>query len=357
MDIVFIDKSSNSKDSGFDAFFDEIFKMEDKKGANSYKEENEKIRGELATGKNKIEILCDGYAAAQQQLFEHFKAITGMDADILDTIGIQKDKVKEALKIKIEGLKNIYWNAAFDCLDEITSRLTSTSRGDMLNRFMALRTVDFTASNVYALVIWVIKNSNKYYNSQMVEFFKALSSPENVKNYASNKRVFERNEWGYCNKKHDHYTLDYRIVCTKYALPGNENDYSYDSCVARKMSHKVSDICTVANNLGFRVADIELPNAYGEKGYAYMSDGTAKLKVLFEFKLYMNGNVHIKFNKEFIKALNVEVARELGWIHSREDIAREFTPEMAEGAEKYFDRTLRIDLASAPLMLGNAATI
>lgn len=357
VDIVFIDKSSNSKDSGFDAFFDEVFKMEDKKGKNSYQEENEKIRGELATGKNKIEILCNGYASALQELFEHFKAITGMGSDILDTIGIQKDKVKEALKFKIEGLKNIYWNAAFDCLDEITSRLTSTSRSEMLGRFMALKTVDFTASNVYALVIWVIKNSNKYYNSQMVEFFRALSSPENVKNYASNKRVFERNEWGYCNKKHDHYTLDYRIVCTKHALPGNENDYSYDGCVARKMSHKVSDICTVANNLGFRVADIELPNSYGEKGYAYMSDGTAKLKVLFEFKLYMNGNVHIKFNKEFIKALNVEVARELGWIHNREDIAREFTPEMAEGAEKYFDRTLRIDLASASLMLGNTATI
>ena len=121
---------------------------------------------------------------------------------------------------------------------------------------------------------------------------------------------------------------------------------------------KISDICTVANNLGFRTADIEMPPETGKKGYVYMNDGTAKLKVLFEFKPYLNGNVHIKFDKEFMKALNVEVARELGWIHSREDIAKEFVPEMAEGAEKYFDRTLQIGLTDAPLMLtgGNDST-
>ncbi|MBR1951463.1 MAG: DUF4942 domain-containing protein [Lentisphaeria bacterium] len=354
VDIVFIDKSDTKEGKGFDTFFDEVFGgMEEKTEKSEWQEAQEKVddlKAELATGKNKIEILCNGYAAAQQKLFEHFKVITNLDADILQTIGIQKAKVKEALKSKFSGLKNIYWNAAFDCLEEITSRLTSKSREAMLNRFTALKTVDFTASNVYALVIWVIKNSNQYYKSQMIDFFRALSAPENVRNYASNKRVFVRDEWGYCNKKHDHYTLDYRIVCTKHALPGFDNNYDYDG-LPRKMWHKISDICTVANNLGFRAADIEYPVDYGKKGYAYMSDGTAKLKVLFEFKLYMNGNVHVKFHKEFIKALNVEVARELGWIHSREDIAKEFVPEMAEGAEKYFDRTLQIGLTAAPLML------
>jgi hypothetical protein len=61
----------------------------------------------------------------------------------------------------------------------------------------------------------------------------------------------------------------------------------------------------------------------------------------------------MKFNKEFIKALNVEVSRELGWIHSREDIAREFVPEMAAGAEKYFDKTLKIGLSSVPMLMNS----
>lgn len=359
VDIVYIDKSHTDKNSGFDSFFDEVFGMEEKKEKPDYQAEKENLsslKTELAAGKNKIEILCDGYTAAQQELFNHFKVISSLDADILDTIGIQKEKVKAALKSKFTGLKNLYWQAAFDCLDEITERLTSKSRKAMLDRFTALKTVDFTASNVYALVIWVIKNSNQYYKSQMIDLYKAMSEPDNVKNYKSNQKVFEKNAWGYTQRTHDRYTLDYRIVCHKSMLPCTDVLYAYSEESRKQVfRQKICDICAVANNLGFRTADIEMPPETGKKGYVYMSDGTAKLKVLFEFKPYLNGNVHIKFDKEFIKALNVEVARELGWIHSKEDIAREFVPEMAEGAEKYFDRTLQIGLTDAPLMLTGTA--
>ena len=43
-----------------------------------------------------------------------------------------------------------------------------------------------------------------------------------------------------------------------------------------------------------------------------------------EYKVYKNGNMHVKFNKEFTKAMNVEVSRILGWIKTKEDIAKEF---------------------------------
>lgn len=347
VDVIYINKSDTRKESAFDTFFDEVFGMEDKKGVNRFKEEQEKINTELAAGKNKIEILCDGYTAAQQQLFEHFQVITNLDADILDTIGIQKDKVKSALQSKIEGLKHVYWNAAFDCLDEITSRLTSSSRDNLLGRFSALKQVDFTAPNIYALIVWVIKNSNKYFTSQMLDFFFGLSSPENVRNYKSNQRVFEQDGWGYRNRKHDHYTLDYRIICTQYALPQGCGSYYYDRGIERDMRVKISDICTVANNLGFPHGYIDFPPAYGKKGIVYMQDDKT---VLFEFKCYLNNNVHIKLNKEFIKALNVIVAKELGWIHSKQDIAKEFTDEMAAGAEKYFDNTVKLEFNNVPLL-------
>jgi hypothetical protein len=350
VDVIYINKSDTRKESAFDTFFDEVFTMEDKKEKMNWEEKKEKladVKSELAAGKNKIEILCDGYANAQQQLFEHFKVITNLDADILDTIGIQKDKVKSALKCKIEGLKNIYWDAAFDCLDEITSRLTSKSREDLRQRFAALQSVDFNAPNIYALIVWVIKNSNQYFTSQMLDFFFALSSPENVRNYKSNQRVFEQDGWGYRNRKHDHYTLDYRIICTQYALPSGNGGIYYDRGIKRDMRVKISDICTVANNLGFPHGYIDFPPAYGKKGYVYMADDKT---VLFEFKCYMNNNVHIKLNKEFIKALNVIVARELGWIHSKQDIAKEFTDEMAAGAEKYFDNTVKLEFNNVPLL-------
>ena len=351
VDIVFINKSGTSADSGFDKFFDDIFAMGSSGDKFDFQsaEYREEMKNELLTGRNKIETLCNGYAAAQETLFNHFKVICGLDADILETIGVKKKNVKEALKMKFKGLKTLYWNLAFDCLDEITSRLTSTSRDKMKSRFDKLLTVDFNAANVYSLVIWVIKNANDYYKSQMVDFFMAMSSPENVQNYKSNQRVFTNDGWGYRNQKHDHYTLDYRIVCTRHALPGEVSSYSWRATLEDDMRHKISDVCTVANNLGFHICGTIFPADYGQKGHVMMEDGAE----LFEFKCYRNGNVHLKFNKEFIKALNVEVSRELGWIHSREDIAREFVPEMAAGAEKYFDKTLKIGLSSVPQLMNS----
>lgn len=348
VDIVYINKSQSAKDSGFDQLFDEVFDMgvkDDKQNFQSV-EYRENMKNELLTGRNKIEILCNGYFEAQRTLFEHFKVICGLDADILETIGIQKKNVKEALKMKIKGLKTLYWNLAFDCLEEITSRLTSTSRDKIKSQFDKLLTVDFNAANVYSLVIWVIKNANAYYKSQMVDFFMRMSSAENVQNYKSNQRVFERNRWGYNNEKHSHYTLDYRIVCGKSSLPG-EAQYRMYPTIKEQLDVKLQDVCTVANNLGFHIGETLYPESYGQKGHCMLKDGAE----LFEFKLYMNGNVHLKFNKEFIKALNVEVSRELGWIHGKEDIAREFVPEMAKGAEKYFDKTLHIALSNVPALM------
>ena len=349
VDIVFINKSGTPRDSGFDKFFDEVFDMSAKSDKFDFQsaEYREEMKNELLTGRNKIETLCNGYATAQITLFEHFKAICELDADILEVIGIKKKNVQEALKMKFSGLKTLYWNLAFDCLEEITSRLTSTSREKMKSRFDKLLTVDFNASNVYALVIWVIKNANDYYKTQMVDFFLRMSSPDNVQNYKSNQRVFEQNRWGYSNDKHSHYTLDYRIVCGASSLPGEGESYRWNPTLEQVMSRKISDVCTVANNLGFHISETIFPADYGQKGHVMMTDGAE----LFEFKCYRNGNVHMKFNKEFIKALNVEVSRELGWIHSAADIAKEFVPEMAKGAEKYFDKSLKISLSNAPALM------
>lgn len=356
VDVLWINKAYTDRDAGFDSFFDDVFQMPDdeKKHAFDYEERRSEmgaLKTELVAGKNKIEILCGGYDKAQKRLFDHFKVICGLDAEILDTIGITKEKVKEALKKQFEGLKNVYWQAAFDCLDEITSRLTSSSRDSFYERFMLLKRVDFTVSNLYALVIWVIKNANKYAESQMIEFYKALSSPENIRNYKSNKRVFEKNKWSYRNEKMDHYTLDYRIICTDYALPGGKS-YMYEPSDLRHVfKHKIDDICTVANTLGFRVGLIDLPSRHGEKGEVLTTlDGDSSAQ-LFTFRCYANHNVHVKFNKEFIKALNVEVARLLGWIHSAEDIAAEFTTEMAEDAEKYFKTFKPLSLDIAPCLM------
>ncbi len=349
VDIVHIDKSHTREDSGFNHYFEEVFGKPTRSDEQNFESEEyrQKLKHELITGRNKIEILCAGYEETQRVLFRHFKAICELDADILENLGIRQENVKSALRKKIKGLKALYWQLAFDCLDAITTRLTSTSRAKMMGDFDKLLTVDFSADNVYALVIWVIKHANAYYKSQMVDLFKGLSNPESVRNYKSNERVFQRNRWGYLDREHDRYTLDYRIICDKHYLPSARDYYGLHPTVQDLLRVKIADILTVAHNLGFLVGNILYPDGYGQKGYAYMADDT----VLCEFKLYQNGNVHIKFNKDFIRAMNVEVSRELGWIQTKEDIAREFPDEMAEGAEQYFERTHQFSMTSFPALM------
>ena len=357
VDILHICKKYTSKDAAFDTFFDEVFGMPDTGKKYDFEHEERRseadaLKAELLTGKNKIEILCRGFDEKQKQLFEHFKTICGLDVEVLKAIGVRKDAVKEALKKNFEGLKNLYWQAAFDCLEEITSRLTSQSRKALLERFTILKTVDFTPSNIYALIVWVIKNANRYTEQQMIDFFMALSSKENVRNYVSNKRAFEEDRWRYTSRenRNTHYTLDYRIIVTKYALPGEAGYEWHDSTVRDVFHTKISDICTVANNLGFPVGLIDIPRSYGARGTAKTTIG-GKPETLFEFRCYQNGNVHIKFNMEFMKALNVAVARKLGWIHKAADIGREFTPEMAQGAERYFDAFKGLSLETGARLL------
>ena len=355
VDILWINKKYTRQDSGFDNFFDEVFGMPEPTASKyDFESEAEALKAELLTGRNKVEILCRGYEEKQKQLFEHFKTICGLDAGVLEAIGVQKDAVKAALKKNFEGLKNLYWQAAFDCLEEITSRLTSQSRKDLLNRFTLLKTVDFTPSNIYSLIVWVIKNANRYTEKQMIDFFMALSSKDNVRNYVSNKRVFEEDHWRYnhCGEiKNTHYTLDYRIVCTKWALPGEGYDgYGESNPIKYGFSNKIQDICTVANNLGFPAELIDIPEAYGARGDVKTTIN-GKPETLFAFRCYQNGNVHVKFNMEFMKALNVAVARKLGWIHKASDIASEFTPEMAQGAERYFDAFKGLSLETGARLL------
>ena len=55
-----------------------------------------------------------------------------------------------------------------------------------------------------------------YYNKQLVDFYKSLSTPDNVRPFKSNQKVFKRCKWRHNSfeepDKINHYTLEYRII-------------------------------------------------------------------------------------------------------------------------------------------------
>lgn len=339
------DRQDDFDRDSFDTFFNQVFgieksieEMQKEKNETEYDrrrkfEENSKKRVQnalISSEDSKAITLVKLYNKDYETLLNNLKAIMQLDEDILASFNISVKSIKDALIEKMKGLKVLYWNMVWNEFDEITDRLTWSSRNKIKEEFDELYCVDFTIENIYALILWVIKNANKYYNSQLIEFYKKLSDEQNVKPYKSNQRLFEKDGYYWNSEKKSHYVLDYRIIMSspfKTNWSGEfENGYA--------STNTLKDILTIARNLGFETGMIRKPNNFGEKVNIYMSTGYPE--VFMEYKAYKNGNMHVKFNQEFTKAMNVEVSRLLGWIRSKEDIAKEFPDELAKGAEKYF---------------------
>ncbi len=330
--------SSNYIDP-FNLWFETTFKINVEKGKWEWEYEEEqrkKIKDQIVSAPNKIEAFVNLYNEEMNRLYTSFKSICALDADTLKDIGVDTEKVREALRYKLEHTKILYWHRIFNFLDEITTRLTYNAREELFNKFDRLNQVDFNESNIRSVVIWILKNAVSLFDDQLIKLYMTLTQPDNIIKYKSNQRVFRRDQWynNHFNRENSisHYCLSYRIICDSLYFRTSTWSGGYE--IDRgKVQTIVGDLCAIAYNLGFVSASKDIPENFGEKYYILMPDG----KPLIEFKFYQNGNTHLKLNKEFAKALNVEVARLLGWIRDKSDIAKEFPDEMAEGAEKYYN--------------------
>ena len=318
----------------FDITFEQMFENELKKPKQKdFKEQrNKEIKNALAVSKGKAQTLVDYYQEDYNHLLTSLKAIMQLDENIMSTFNLDVEKVKTALIEKMKGLKILYWDYVWDMFDEITSRLTTNMRNKLKQTYSYLYMMDFTVLNIWAMILYITKQANKYFDTQLVDFYKSISKETNVKPYKSNKRLFEKSGWYWNCEKHSHWVLDYRIIMSSPFREGWHGEFKvdYDS------DKTLKDIKIIAKNLGFNVTRFGLPNNFNEKAYMYYTDQNNKEIAFMEYKAYKNGNMHVKFNQEFTKALNVEVARLLGWIKTKEDITNEFPKEFVNGAEKYF---------------------
>jgi len=341
IDIIKFEKKKSGYDP-FATFINDMFDFEFEYRTESMirDDKKEEIKNELVNAKNKAEMLVDLYNDDLNTYMQSLKAISSIDSKLLKEIGVNRQSIIESFKQKITGSKQLYWQQVINELDEITSRLTFKSRKELFDKYQEMKTIDFTYSNIQSTVLWVIKNAKKYYDSQLVDIFKRMSDYSNVKKYKSNQRLFEKDKWAYFSSNNfTHYTLDYRIVMDAGFL-------NYYSCCDNNINIEkardfLSDLTTIANNLGFSIDKSYIEKnklnkyndkaEFGTKYYIYLNNGNQ----FCEYKIFKNGNCHIKLNTEFTKALNVEASRILGWIKKKEDITKEFDSSL-DGAEKYF---------------------
>lgn len=322
----------------------------------------DQARSDLINQQGLVKSLEQFYNRDMTRLLETYKSLTSIDSGLLSEIGVAMKDVRELLRMKVSSLKEKYWKELFDNLEDITSRLTSTSRAALLELMQNNMSIDFTAQNAFAVCIWVLKNCNTYFDSQLIEVFESIYSLESAKNYKSNDKTLVKDKWRYnCASEHSHYKLDYRVVCHGIGgLTDGSWRYSNSDCGLQQRSvDNINNILTISNNLGF-LQNEQCPKTQsfkwerGEKNeFKYKDLSTGDLEILMEVKFYLNGNVWIKFNQKFMQKFNVEFGRLKGWLRSAKEAAEE-TGYDIQSVESMFKSNIQLEAKNMPLMLGSA---
>lgn len=332
-------------------FNDQFPEVEDSKQGQSETEKRDKLH-ELVSGRNLIETLEMLYVEELSGLIDSFKKISSIPESLLKEVGVNRNAVRESLQLKIKGMKNRYWNELFDNLSQITGRLTTESRKKMLETLTAHTAVDFTTENAYAIVLWAIKNANKYIDAQTVDLFLDLSSTENVTAYKSNIRFVASNRfsWRYAQNEANvptHYKLEYRIVNEAFAFGGYDFERSRHGGISERAANLLNDICTVGETLGFSIQHKaqEFQWVAGEEVVFLQKDQTEFMRV----RAYKKGTVHIKLDKDFMLKFNLSVAKLKRWVSSPEQAAEELKEPKA-AVLKAYQTNRHIELSNIKLI-------
>lgn len=348
----------DEKDDAFNRFFDEQFadvranfEWADKVGQDPAEP---KAFRELVVGPTYPEKLVNLYDAEMEKVRRNYTLVGELDVALLKEFEVTPARILECLKARLRGLRNVYWQELFSHMHAVTDRLTSKKRRQMLAKLSANGHVDFTLSNIHAIILWVLRQANDGIDEQLIETFETMLDKANVRNYKSNQRPFVYDQWRYNQEKPTHVALEYRIVVTR--VGGIQRGYSFERGLAERAAEFIQDLLTVARNLGFfcNTVDHRLDRTgrdVWKSGTVHVFDATVNGKEipLLEVRAYLNGNLHVRLHQKFAAALNVEYGRLKGWLKSGAEAAEELGEPMAAA---YFHANVQLGTESL-LMLGD----
>lgn len=339
VDLIKIRIPSHGSDP-FDLFFDTEFsqfkngKIPDE--IEKVKKEAE-IKNELIAGGDLVLILSELYQKELANIQSNYSKLGELDSSLLAELDISVEMIRKCLKERLQTTKTKYWKELFNNLEKIKARLTNSSRDSMFNSLLNRTYIDFEPSNIYAVVLWVIKNSNQFIEKQFIETYESLINKANVVNYKSNQAVFVDDRWRYKEEpsQNSRYGLawDRRVVADRCGGL-SASDYSWGSRDGLEIRayQFIEDLLTIANNLGFST-DTNFTFHGGVNIFKYED------KDLFKVRAFKNRNMHFQFAREFMLAINVEYGRLKGWIKSPKEAAKEIDPDAAQ----YFDTQFKLE--------------
>jgi Domain of unknown function (DUF4942) len=358
VDLIRIEMQDQKEDA-FDRFFDLEFAdlkkkfAKEKEGDEGEKKEDENKFHKLVVGKNYVASLVAMYDKEMAHIRKNYELVGQLDVDLLREFDVTPGRILGCLKARLKGLKNLYWQELMSRMDEVTRRIISKRREQLLHTINKNAHVDFTEHNAYAVILWILKNATENIDEQLIETYEKAFSAANVKNYKSNLRPFVYDRWRCREEKPTHVYLEYRMVlegCGRI-----ERDYNGKYKLSEYACETIQDFLTIAYNLGFKcdTSDCRLAKwghdefwKPGEvQNFRCVKDG--KNDILLEIRAHLNGNMHMRMNQKFALALNVEYGRLKGWLASGKQAEEELSDQ---DAAKYF-KTNQIFLSNNILML------
>jgi hypothetical protein len=148
------------------------------------------------------------------------------------------------------------------------------------------------------------------------------------------------------------------------AIAKEDLAFDYPGNLHQRCHEKIDDLIAVFANLGFplrplrgsRLQDgVHFSNptlvsrartwVSNEWQGFYMADD----RCLFQVKAFLNGNLHLRFLPEAIKALNIEAGRLLGWLRGPSDVVTELGYSQEE-ADQYFGSNQKLGASSVKLL-------
>ncbi len=294
---------STEKDDAFDRFFNAEFaelraKFDTERrrdGPEKGARRNPKLDA-LIVGVNYPDMLVGLYNEELEHIRKNYALVKALDVDLLREFDVSPERIMGCLKARLTGLRILYWQELFSHMKSVTNRLTSKKRRVILETLNKQGHVDFTVSNIHAILLWVLKNANSCLNAQLLETFDHLVGTANVRNYRSNQRVFVHDRWRYSEEKPTHIALEYRLVLAH--MGGVRKRYEWERGLAETAAEFLGDLLTVAHGLGFcgDTADPRLTRS-GRKdweanqlqGFTCAINGAEE--VLFEVRGFLNGNI------------------------------------------------------------------
>ncbi len=296
-----------------------------------------------------------------QRMQENYRAIFQLDGALLRELGVKKDALCKALKTRVAGLKCVYWRALFDRLSTITTRLTTKTSAEFLERLTGRNAIAFTVSNCYSIVMWAVRHADAYFDRQVVDLFFELSQRDGVIKYVSNQRTWKNEAWRYSLRSDDdgtrpsHFRLDYRFVVPGYRAIGGHDfgAYDYPGGLHRDCHALIADIIAVLSTLGFSTTS---PGSMirGWRANSWHNWHSPEGEVLFQVKGFANGNLHMRFAPDAIMAINVEAGRLLGWLKSPAEAATELGATQ-EQAERAWGSVAKLDATKTLALAGGVA--